>query len=133
MQHKQAGEARVACHSFAAHGGLQVLGDLENFCLLTETDLGRPAQVRSINGMTGLGGKCPSWKVCSPLFCRCLNSWAGREPHRLLAFFSVSIGLSSHSPKLLRAARHLTCMCTVASGSVPQAELTGPFLECCMN
>lgn len=30
--------------------------------------------------------RLPFWKFYSFLFCRCLNSWAVREPHRILVF-----------------------------------------------
>lgn len=49
--------------------------------------------------------RLPFWKFYSSLFCRCLNSWAGREPHSLLAFFSHSLDPPPNSPKLLGTAR----------------------------
>lgn len=49
--------------------------------------------------------RLPFWIFFSSLFCRCLNSWAGREPHSLLAFSLHPLDPSPNSQKLLGTAR----------------------------
>lgn len=86
--------------------------------------------------------RLPFWKFYSFLFCRCLNSWAMREPHRILVFSlppsDPSLSLQRCSEQAHHMHIHTSQICTCMFENQPrvlcpsQGSL-GPLLKCCMT
>lgn len=111
-----------------------------NFCFLTESGLGGPAQVRSVNGMTGLEVGFLSGNFI--LFCSVLTA-GQRENHIgswsfLYVLLDPSLILQRCSEQAHHMHKHISQICTCMFENQPQdlcpsQGSLGPLLECCMT
>lgn len=139
MQREQEAEASVTCHSFAAHGGLQVLGDLETFCFLTQTELSMSRWVRSINGMAGLEAVSLSGNVILLCSADVLPAGQGGSHTASWPFLHVHWTLLPFPEAARSSWAHHTCICPCMFENqqspqdlCPSQGSLGPLLEHCM-